>query len=226
MTNPLEESVIQSHAWKVFSQNGEDGVIAYLLSLMPGHERSCLEIGGNLVNGTPECNTANLLARGYRGVIVDSAEIVHPWFKQMTVTPDNFHELIKMRRGQYTPTVFSLDIDGNDYYILKAMPEDWNPAVVVVEYNASIPPYKRLVQPYDDSEEGWDGKDFFGASAGAMIYLMGERGYTAVCAVASLNLVFVKQSMTGLMCGAMSHLHLSTVFRHPTDDSGRKYLEV
>jgi hypothetical protein len=181
-----------------------------------------LEIGGNLVNGNPECNTANLLARGYYGTIIDAREIVHPWFTQKTVTPENFYNLV--REATSAPTVFSVDIDGNDYYILKAMPDEWRPKIVVVEYNADLPPKSKQVQPYNPDPPSWDGSNFFGASAGAMIDLMYEKGYSAVCSVASLNLVFVP-TCSSVEPSNIYH-QLRQVNRHPTDKSGRKYIQL
>ena len=43
----LDPKIIQRHAWNIYSQNGEDGVLAYLISLYDCR-KTCVEIGGNL----------------------------------------------------------------------------------------------------------------------------------------------------------------------------------
>lgn len=223
MTDPFHPSVLAANAWKVTSQNGEDGVIAHILRHVP-HNRTCFEIGGGLVNGTPESNTYNLLVNGWQGVIVDEKEIVHPWFQQERVTVGTVNALPLNFRDRRLG-VLSIDVDGIDYWLWKAI-DIVQPTVVVIEYNASRPRDSRQVVPYDPAFS-WDGSDYFGASAGAMIELGKSKGYTLVAAVACLNLFFVRtELLNGHTIYPPDQLPLGPCHRHPTDRSGRKYLEV
>jgi hypothetical protein len=43
--------------------------------------------------------------------------------------------------------LLSIDVDGNDYHIWEAV-EEYRPKVVVIEFNATIPPEVEFVQPY------------------------------------------------------------------------------
>lgn len=214
----LDPRIIRRHAWSIYSQNGEDGVLAYLTSLLDG-PRTCVEIGGNLVDGNPECNTANLIANGWTGVIYDCSEIVHPWFKQKVVTVDNINDIVRKRQG-----VLSIDVDGNDYWLWKTC--NATPEIVVVEYNSTI--CGSFVIPYDPNFR-WSGTDYFGASYDAMCDLGRNKGYTLVFVEASLNMFFLRNDLVdfrilpSMYRGLLSN---NTVTRHPTDRSGRKYLEV
>jgi hypothetical protein len=226
-TKELDPRIIRRHTWSIYSQNGEDGVLAYLTSLVQMHThegyRFCTEIGGNLSpDGNPECNTANLIANGWEGSIYDCQEIRHPWFKQRVVTVDNINEIVPTELG-----VLSIDVDGNDYWLWKAC--EARPEIVVIEYNSALSvggfPRSSLVMPYDP-EFRWDGSDYFGASASAMARLGHAKGYKLVYVEACLNLFFLRNDLLDNNFLPPSSLCFGPVTRHPTDRSGRKYLEV
>ena len=65
--------------------------------------------------------------------------------------------------------LLSIDIDYNDYWVWKAI-EVVKPRVVVVEYNATLPPPLSLVVPYAPAT-AWDGSNYFGASLEALARL-------------------------------------------------------
>jgi len=214
----LDPRIIQRHAWSIYSQNGEDGVLAYLTSLFD-FDRTCVEIGGNLVDGNPECNTANLITNGWTGLIYDCSEIVHPWFKQKVVTIDNINDLVRKRQG-----VLSIDVDGNDYWLWKAC--NATPEIVIVEHNSAIS--GKSAMPYDPDFR-WGGTDYFGASYDAMIDLGRNKGYTLVFVEAALNMFFLRNDLVDFRILPSMYRGLlknNAVTRHPTDRSGRKYLEV
>ena len=122
----LDPKIIQRHAWNIYSQNGEDGVLAYLISLYDCR-KTCVEIGGNLDPlGNPECNTANLIANGWKGVIYDVQEIRHPWFRRREVVIENVQATVPAGTG-----VLSIDVDGNDYWLWKQIVSP-QPEIVVI----------------------------------------------------------------------------------------------
>lgn len=231
----LVHSEVMSHQARVYSQNGEDGVLLYILKHL-SYPMRCFEIGAGVVNGNLECNTAILLSNGWHGEIVDTEPIKHPWCRQLKITPENIGKYVDDDLG-----VLSIDVDGNDYWLWKALEVD--PAVVIIEYNSHLDPKSRLVQPYSE-ESHWDGSDYFGASAGALIGLATEKRYHFVGSVSTTNLVFVRRNAINRdCCGLLPWTGLSgqslnqewldyfspwlgPVKRHPTDRSERKYMEV
>jgi hypothetical protein len=67
----------------------------------------------------------------------------------MFVSVDKVREL-KTMAFHHDPDVFSLDIDGNDYYIAKALLEaGFRPKIFVVEYNAVFGPERSVTIRYD-----------------------------------------------------------------------------
>jgi hypothetical protein len=93
-----------------------------------------------------------------------TARNVEPLFEQAGV-PEQFD-------------VLSIDIDGNDYWVWRALSR-FTPRVVVIEYNANLALDAPVVMPHDD-EHRWDGTDYFGASLAAYCRLGEEKGYVLV----------------------------------------------
>ena len=88
----------------------------------------------------------------------------------------------------------SIDIDGNDYYVWRAI-NVIKPRVVVIEYNAKFPPNHAWRQAYN-AEHGWDGSDWHGASLKALEQLGRELGYQLVGTnIRGVNAFFVKQEL-------------------------------
>ncbi len=62
--------------------------------------------------------------------------------------------------------LLSIDIDGNDYWLWKAI-SSVSARVVAIEYNATFRPPISLVQEYRPDAQ-WNGTNFFGASLSAL----------------------------------------------------------
>lgn len=88
--------------------------------------------------------------------------------------------------GQDVPHHFdllSIDVDGMDYHIWKVVNE-FSPRVVVIEFNPTILPWKRVI----GSTEG----NYVGASLQATIELGNSKGYDLVATTVN-NAIFVKE---------------------------------
>lgn len=87
------------------------------------------QYGGLMVEGDPR------LVERIRRMVVNysiGAECVNMFVKMESVPA------LRARSFRHDPDVFSLDIDGNDYYIAKAIFEaDFRPKISVVEYAPS-----------------------------------------------------------------------------------------
>ena len=209
---------LERHGWKVWSQNDEDGILAEIFrrigtaaSDRPG---TFVEFG---VSDGRECNTLRLLVEGWQGLWMESGErdceTIRRVFagplaegrlelQQTAVTAENIDMLIAGSQvaksaGQAGELdLLSIDIDGNDYYVLQAV-ESVRPRVVVIEYNAKFPPPMDLVPPYD-TQRGWDGSDFMGSSLQALTNLAARRGYRLVGTnITGSNAFFVRSELAG-----------------------------
>ena len=193
---------------RVYSQNGEDGVIAHLLSRVGTGDRRFVEFG---VEDGSECNTANLaLTFGWRGLQLEAdaadAARARSFYEgradvrvaEARVTPRNIDELLREHGFDGEIDVLSVDIDGNDYWVWRAL-EAARPRVVVVEYNAvfgserSITvPYVERRSPYDVHPSGW----YHGASLTALARLGEQKGYVLAGAESrGVNAFFVRRDV-------------------------------
>lgn len=211
---------IQSRQARIYSQNGEDGVLLTLLDLCSWPAHRSFEVGAGMVDGNLECNTAILLASGWEGTIVDRDPIVHPWCRQLEVTPANIGRLAE------GASVVSVDVDGMDYYLMEACLKSCRPVIYIAEYNAHRNPTVAETVPYDPDFR-WDGSDYFGASAAAMVSLAHKNKYKLVAATSCLNLFFVKEEKVpaDFVEPPIQYLDLRKP-RHPTDRSGRLWKTV
>lgn len=189
---------------RVFSQNGEDGVLAEILARVGTSERFFVEFG---VESGREGNCVALAdVFGWRGVFLDCDEVFFPKLEgkyrgsgsvrtmRAMVTPSNVEELFSECEVPMAPDVLSIDVDGTDYWIWDAI-EAYRPRVLVIEYNSALDPSRRLVQPREH-DGGWDGTDYFGASLGALRSLCERKGYRFVHAeLCGVNAFFVRSDL-------------------------------
>ncbi len=184
--NPLNR-----RGYKCFSQGDEDGITLEILRRI-----DCLGAGVfaefGVGDGT-ENNTLILAALGWRGIWIGGETLqfdlndnngnnfayLHEW-----ITGENIVSLATTglaRIGAQNPDVISLDLDGNDVYLIqKLLQGGIRPKLFIVEYNAKFPPPIRFQIAYDAGHK-WKGDDYFGASLTTFNDLFANGGYQLVC---------------------------------------------
>lgn len=175
---------------KIYSQNGEDGVIQKLLDIIGIHNHNYVEIGCG--NGD-ECNTRHLRENmGFRGHMFDMRHGRDSLnLHRVQVMPDNINYLLQALKVPKVFDVLSIDIDMHDFHVWRAVMKRYRPRIVVIEYNAAIPFNKPWVVPFDPAME-WAKHDFYGAGILAMTLLGWKCGYSLVYREArGVNLFFV-----------------------------------
>jgi hypothetical protein len=193
---------------RITSQNGEDGILDAIFSQIGTTNKFFVEFG---CGDGSECNTARLDQRcGWRGVLMDGQPgngmgglQIHREF----ITAENINALFAKYSVPHEFDLLSIDIDGNDYWIWKAIRH--RPRVVVIEYNASIAQDEALVLPYS-SDFCWDGTDYFGASLRALQALGNSKGYELIyCERAGVNAFFVAREALPeeISSGGLSELY-------------------
>lgn len=193
-----------SAGYKVFSQNQEDGMIAEVFRRIGAASKRFIEFG---VEDGLECNSAFLLTQGWSGAWIEgdgpnaararasfasySIEVVNRY-----ITVENADHLIDELAAGQELDMLSIDIDTIDYWIWQAI-RTVKPRLVVIEYNASWPPFIRKTVA-NDPNMVWDGSNFSGASLGALEALGREKGYSLVgCSLAGVNAFFVRDDLVG-----------------------------
>jgi len=194
--------------YKVFSQTGEDGIIDYLLYSLNIKVPKFVEIG---VGDYRESNTRYIFQKNCsRGLIVDKnknlekkvSKIVKLWKGDLTiietaVTSENILHILNSNDFDNNLDVFSLDVDGIDYWILEVLPEKLS-KIVVLEYNPTFGPNLEVTIPnlkYFDRKKYHYSCLCWGASLKALIKLMNQRKYVFVGSnIACFNAFFVLES--------------------------------
>ncbi|HEY2620718.1 MAG TPA: hypothetical protein VGI78_25505 [Acetobacteraceae bacterium] len=198
---------------KVYSQNEEDGIIAEIFRRIGTVSRRFVEIGA--ADGL-ENNTVWLLLQGWSGVWIEGqtalAATISNKFGSLVASGrltvlNEFATRESAKRleqeGLFSGIdLLSLDIDGNDYHIIAALPR-LDARLVVVEYNAKFPPPHKFIMEYNsDKNFSWDGTDYHGASLAAWDELLREKGYVLVgCNITGVNAFFVRSDLvSGNFC--------------------------
>ena len=143
--------------FRIFSQFEEDGILLYLFSLIPPTNRRCVEICAG--NGR-ECMTTNLIINhGWWGYLFDGMDsnvrsatrffannkdtFLHPpTFTKVWITAENVNEQLASVGVTGRIDLLSLDLDGMDYWVWKAI-KVIDPIVVVCETHNAVPVDRR-----------------------------------------------------------------------------------
>ena len=190
---------------KIFSQNGEDGIINFIFSTIGTHNKFFVEFG--VKNGT-ECNTRYLLEKkDWTGLMMDENPNQSKKIKKEFVTPENINDLLKKYEVPHKFDLLSIDIDYNDYWVWESI-KGFYPRVVVIEYNSSIPPNESKVIEYDLNDK-WDKTNYFGASLLALVKLGKNKGYELVgCDSNGINAFFIQREIVkGLIKRTYSQMY-------------------
>jgi len=225
-----------------YSQHEEDAYLLRLFRELGAPRKTFLEIG---VEDGLECNAASLaLNFGWRGVMLegdpDFAAAARENYRacpnvrvqQAFVTRENTAALLRETGADREADLFSIDIDGNDWWVWDAL-EDFRPRVVIVEYNDFFGE-KAVTIPYDPQfrHRAKTPRYYCGASLAAYARLARRRGYVLVGGE-SCNAFFVR---TEALRGAVREVPASEVYRPPEPGArtdrirkalkGLKYVDV
>jgi hypothetical protein len=197
--------------FKVFSQFGEDGIIQYLIHQVPIENDTFVEFG---VESYAESNTRFLLSHdNWRGLILDGGS-EHVQFLERSgllwrhhidartafITRENIDGLIGEAGVRGDIGLLSIDIDGNDYWVLDAI-EVVSPRILVVEYNSTFGFEAAVTIPYAaEFERGRAHYSnlYWGASLAALVDVAAKKGYALVGGnSAGNNAFFVRRDVLG-----------------------------
>jgi hypothetical protein len=179
--------------FRCHSQFEEDGILLFIFGLIGTTNRTCVEICAG--NGA-ECNTTNLiLNHGWWGYLFDGNEQnvkdgieffrrspeafqYPPRFKHAWITAENVNDLLRDEGVGGSIDLLSLDIDGMDYWVWKAL-DRIAPRVVVCETQNAIGADEALTTPYDGDFRAINPRGI-GASLAAMTKVGAQKGYRLV----------------------------------------------
>ncbi len=190
----------------VFSQFGEDEIIDNILNgVSSNHHLTnwCVEFGA--WDGQFLSNTCNLIkSRGFHAVLIEGdsarASELAINFPQSDVYKinrfvrlsgsDTLDDILGETPIPKDFDVLSIDIDGCDYWVLDGLAK-YEPKIIVVEFNPTIPNTVEFVQAPDPTVKQ-------GSSAFSLCILARKKGYNLV-AVTTCNLIFLRNEYLNSM---------------------------
>jgi hypothetical protein len=197
--------------FRVFSQFGEDGIIKFLVQRVPIENRVFVEIG---VEDYSESNTRFLLVNdAWRGLIVDAGSAHQRFLEESRlawrttidavtsfIDRDNVNDVIRGGGLSGEIGLLSIDIDGNDYWVLDAI-DCVGPRILVTEYNSLFGPDRAVTVPYDAGfarGQKHFSHLYWGASLAAMARAADAKGLSLVGGNrAGNNAFFVRRDLLG-----------------------------
>lgn len=229
-------SSLSETEFKVFSQWGDDGIIQYLIQRLDIPHKTFIEFG---VADYWESNTRFLLMNdNWSGLVMDGSEenitaikeAYYYWRYDLEavacfVDTNNINQLIANRGFDEEVGLLHIDIDGNDYWVWKAI-NVIRPVIVVVEYNSSFGSEREITVPYRrdfDRAKAHYSHLYFGTSLAALNHLAGEKQYRFVgCNSAGNNAYFVRADKLNPECTKLceSARYQASRFRESRNTAG------
>lgn len=189
---------IQDAAFRVYSENGEDGMLLLLFAAIGTTNKVAVEVCAG--DGITNC-TANLLVHhGWQGFLFEgnpervalarqfykSHASTHAWppcIAQEWITPEGVNSLFEKHGVPQEVDLFSLDLDSLDYWVWERI-DRISPRVFICETNNLWPAERAVTIPnntdFRPNYNGPYGADYSGASLGAFIKLSARKGYRLV----------------------------------------------
>ena len=196
---------INKYEFKKTSQNNEDGIIKDIFDRIKLKKINFVEIGFDYY----ENNSINFLDRANKGLFIDGSKdkifklksimkLLYP-FKNIDVLPkfidrDNLNEIIKHYFNELEIDFFSIDVDGNDYYLFENL--EIRPKIICIEYNFWFGPNIKCSIPYDKYFIWEEGTLYSGASLNALCSLAKKKGYHLIALDSNcVNAFFIRSDL-------------------------------
>jgi len=184
---------IEQVFYKVFSQNDEDGIIQYLLYSLKIKKPKFVEIG---TENYSESNTRYIYETSYcDGLIIDGHTNLEeeiskylPLYKgnlkifNNFIEPESILEILKKNNFDEDLDLFSIDIDGIDYWVIKELPNKIS-KIFIAEYNPYFGPDLEITVPYIKRFNRTDyhySNLCYGSSLKAIINVLKTKGYNFI----------------------------------------------
>ena len=178
------------HARNIYSQNGEDGIVAEIFRRIGTTNKFCFEAGA--ADGRWMSNTRKLIDEGWSAVLVESdpdrlEDLRKLESDKVTIAhrhitdegPDSIDNVLKESGCPDDPDLGVIDVDGQDYYIFNSLIRV-RPRVLIVEFAPEAAP-NYIPERGGPGQAGWE----------AMYVLGKSKGYHAV-AYTRFNFIFVR----------------------------------
>jgi hypothetical protein len=194
---------LSAYEFKVFSQWGEDGILQFLIKAIPIKNKTFIEFGVETFN---ESNCRFLMMKdNWKGFVIDGSKSNIKKLKRSYffwkyhlnaiyafITKENINSLLEKSGFPQDLGILSIDLDGNDYYILEAITY-YQPRILICEFNSIFGKDRKISVPYKPNfhrtKEHYSNL-FFGASLAAITDLADKKGYCFIGTNSNSNNAF------------------------------------
>lgn len=162
----------------LYSQNGEGFYLEYVFHNLRGYNVKYFDIGGS--DGFYLSNTKHLNNLGWNGMPLDKENGI-------LVTTENINWYINIKVD-----LISIDIDGNDFWIIDAILKQQKPAVIIAEFNAMYTDSRAIRY---NPDHVWAGDSYYGFTFKAGEKLAELHGYKVIFQIADMNMIMVRADL-------------------------------
>lgn len=227
---------LSDYEFQVFSQWGEDGIIQFLVRKLNICSKIFVEFG---VETYHEANTRFLMMKdNWSGLVIDGGKSNINMIKNQSIswrysltavesfiTAENINSIITENGIHGEIGILSVDIDGNDYWVTKAI-DCIQPILLINEYNSVFGSDRAISVPYDPSfvrSSAHHSNLYYGASLAALTHLANKKGYALVgCNSNGNNAFYVRRDrLATLKELSVQEAFVDAKFREARDKKGK-----
>ncbi len=200
---------IGAHVRQEYCQSGETGLLEFVFQNIGTTNKYAVEFGAS--DGFYLSNIRYFLNNGWDGLQMDSDTKESQYVQKEFITKNNIIELLLKYGVPKEFDLLSVDLDGNDYWILKEILKIYKPRVIILELNPAV---DGSVSIEYNEKHIWMDDNYYGASFDAFKTLMESHGYYLVYNHIELNLIFIKEEIIAneekpLVAHTKTHCHKS-----------------
>lgn len=160
-----------------YSQGGESLILEYIYENIPQKRPIMFDIGSG--DGFILSNSRHLRLQGWKVAYWEKS-------KGQEINLENCCD-----HGDH-PVIISIDIDGNDFWILDKMMPRYQPEIVIAEFNAMYTDSRAI--RYNPNHE-WAGDSYYGFTFKAGEKLAELHGYKVIFQIADMNMIMVREDL-------------------------------
>jgi hypothetical protein len=202
---------LSEYKYNNYSQNGEDGILEEILKRLGDFgvslDKYCCEFGA--WDGIFYSNTYNLVKNlGYNAVLIEGDQNKYKTLQKNFQSSNHFllnkfvglteesnlDNLLKSTLIPHKFDILSIDIDGQDYWILESL-QDYIPKIILIEYNPTIPMEVEYFEPKNSELKT-------GSSVLALVSLANRKNYSLV-ATTDTNLILLRNDLNEILTPAI-----------------------
>jgi hypothetical protein len=177
----------------IYSQFSEEYIWDFMFKNIGTTNKYLVDFGASEL-GLGYSNNKYLLEKGWDGLLMDGNPPQNSRIKKEFITQENIVSLFKRYNVPLEFDFLSIDIDGNDYWVLKKILEKFSPRIICAEFNGTIPIGESKAMKYNPNHN-WGNNDYYGFSFEAGKKLGHEFDYSVVFQLHSTNMYYVRKDL-------------------------------